>query len=276
MIRIGEYNKLVVSRGSQLGFFLVDELGEEVLLYPKYAPRALKIGDAIEVFVYTDSEDRPIATTQKPLVQVDSFAFLRVVDVSTFGAFLDWGLDKDLLVPMKEQAKQMVLGKYYVVFVTLDESSQRLIASTKISNFLDNESHELKHNQEVDLIVYEETEVGYFVIINLHHKGLIYKNEIYTKISIGDELKGYIKQVKEGNLIDVSLQKIGFENIDINSKLILDLLSKNGGRLNLHDNSSPEEIQKMLKMSKKTFKRAVGILYRQKMILLEGEQIVLA
>lgn len=276
MIRIGEYNKLVVSRGSQLGFFLVDELGEEVLLYPKYAPRALKIGDAIEVFVYTDSEDRPIATTQKPLVQVDSFAFLRVVDVSTFGAFLDWGLDKDLLVPMKEQAKQMVLGKYYVVFVTLDESSQRLIASTKISNFLDNESHELKHNQEVDLIVYEETEVGYFVIINLHHKGLIYKNEIYTKIAIGDELKGYIKQVKDGNLIDVSLQKIGFENIDINSKLILDLLNKHGGRLNLHDNSSPEEIQKMLKMSKKTFKRAVGILYRQKMILLEGEQIVLA
>ena len=179
MIRIGEYNKLVVSRGSQLGFFLVDELGEEVLLYPKYAPRALKIGDAIEVFVYTDSEDRPIATAQKPLVQVDSFAFLRVVDVSTFGAFLDWGLDKDLLVPMKEQAKQMVLGKYYVVFVTLDESSQRLIASTKISNFLDNELHELKHNQEVDLIVYEETEVGYFVIINLHHKGLIYKNEIF-------------------------------------------------------------------------------------------------
>lgn len=276
MIRIGEYNKLVVSRGSQLGFFLVDELGEEVLLYPKYAPRALKIGDAIEVFVYTDSEDRPIATTQKPLVQVDSFAFLRVVDVSTFGAFLDWGLDKDLLVPMKEQVKQMVLGKYYVVFVTLDESSQRLIASTKISNFLDNESHELKHNQEVDLIVYEETETGYFVIINLHHKGLIYKNEIYTKIAVGDELKGYIKQVKEGNLIDVSLQKIGFENIDINSKLILDLLSKHGGRLNLHDNSSPEEIQKMLKMSKKTFKRAVGVLYRQKMILLEGEQIVLA
>jgi uncharacterized protein len=275
MIRIGEYNKLVVSRGSQLGFFLVDELGEEVLLYQKYAPKTINIGDEMEVFVYTDSEDRPIATAQKPLVQVDSFAFLRVVDVSPFGAFLDWGLDKDLLVPMKEQVKQMVLGKYYVVFVTLDESSQRLIASTKISNFLDNESHELKHNQEVDLIVFEETETGYFVIINLHHKGLIYKNEIYTKIAIGDEIKGYIKQVKEGNLIDVSLQKIGFENIDINSKLILDLLSKNGGRLNLHDNSSPEEIQKMLKMSKKTFKKAVGVLYRQKMIILEDKQIVL-
>lgn len=276
MIQIGEYNTLKVGRGSTLGFFLVDELGEEVLLPAKYTPKPLNIGDDIEVFVYTDSEDRLIATTQDPIASVNSFAFLKVVDTAKFGAFLDWGLDKDLLVPIKEQAKPMIAGRYYVVYITLDTSSQRLIASSKINSFLSNENHGLKFNQEVDLVVYEETEFGYFVIINLKHKGLIYKNEIYTKVAIGDALTGYIKQIKEGNLIDVSLQKIGFGNIDANSKYILDALSKHGGVLNLHDNSTPDEIQKQLNMSKKTFKKAIGILYRQKLITITDNRIQLA
>ncbi|MES2655852.1 MAG: S1-like domain-containing RNA-binding protein [Bacteroidota bacterium] len=276
MIQIGEYNNLKVGRGSALGFFLVDELGEEVLLPIKYTPKPLNIGDTMEVFIYTDSEDRPIATTQTPIAIVNSFAFLKVVDIAKFGAFLDWGLDKDLLVPIKEQAKTMVLGKYYVVYITLDNSSQRLIASSKINSFLSNEEHELKFNEEVDLVVFEEVEFGYFVIINLKHKGLIYKNEIYTKVAVGDALTGYVKQIKEGNLIDVSLQKIGFENIDANSKYILGVLTQQGGTLNLHDNSTPDEIQKQLNMSKKTFKKAIGILYRQKLITISNSQIQLA
>ena len=275
MIQLGVVSNLTVSRGSAVGFFLVDNDGEEVLLHNKYAPAGLQLQDNIDVFVYNDSEDRLIATTQTPKILLNNFALLKVVDAASFGAFMDWGLDKDLLVPFKEQAKKMYTGKYYVVYLYHDETSDRLVGTTKINRYLDNTDCDLKHNDEVDLMVYEDFDLGYFVIINNKYKGLVYKNEIYTDVQIGDQLKGYVKQIKEGNLIDLSLQKIGFENVDINSQMILDLLKKQGGKLALHDGSDPEDIKRQLGMSKKTFKKAVGILYRQKLITLGNNQIIL-
>jgi hypothetical protein len=275
MIQLGVISNLTVSRGSAVGFFLKDNEGEEVLLYNKFVPAGIQLQDNIDVFVYNDSEDRLIATTQTPKIMLNSFALLKVIDAASFGAFMDWGLDKDLLVPFKEQAKKMYNNKYYVVYLYLDETSDRLVGTTKINRYLNNTDCDLKLNDEVDLMIYEDFDLGYFVIINNKYKGLIYKNEIYTDIQIGDKLKGYFKQIKEGNLIDISIQKIGFENIDINSQMILDLLKKQGGKLALHDGSNPDDIKRLLGMSKKTFKKAVGILYRQKLVTLEATQIVL-
>lgn len=275
MIKLGEVNNLLVNRGSAMGFFLIDTSGEEVFLPFKYAPDNLQLKDVIDVFVYNDSEDKIIATTQRPKITINSFAALKVVDAASFGAFMDWGLDKDLLVPFKEQATKMYDHKSYVVYLFLDETSDRLVATTKLNRYLDNTDCDLKANQEVDLLVFEDFDLGYFAIINNKYKGLIYKNEIYSPIKVGDSLKGYVKQIKEGNLIDLSLQKIGFENIDINSQLILDYLKKHNGVIALHDNSDPDDIRKLLGMSKKTFKKAIGILYRQKLVKIEATQTVL-
>ncbi len=275
MIKLGEVNNLLVNRGSAMGFFLIDTSGEEVFLPFKYAPDNLQLKDVIDVFVYKDSEDKIIATTQTPKITINSFAALKVVDAASFGAFMDWGLDKDLLVPFKEQATKMYDHKSYVVYLFLDETSDRLVATTKLNRYLDNTDCDLKANQEVDLLIFEDFDLGYFAIINNKYKGLIYKNEIYSPIKVGDSLKGYVKQIKEGNLIDLSLQKIGFENIDINSQLILDYLKKHNGVIALHDNSDPDDIRKLLGMSKKTFKKAIGILYRQKLVKIEAKQTVL-
>jgi predicted RNA-binding protein (virulence factor B family) len=275
MIKLGEVNNLLVNRGSAMGFFLIDTSGEEVFLPFKYAPDNLQLKDVIDVFVYNDSEDKIIATTQTPKITINSFAALKVVDAASFGAFMDWGLDKDLLVPFKEQATKMYDHKSYVVYLFLDETSDRLVATTKLNRYLDNTDCDLKANQEVDLLIFEDFDLGYFAIINNKYKGLIYKNEIYSPIKVGDSLKGYVKQIKEGNLIDLSLQKIGFENIDINSQLILDYLKKHNGVIALHDNSDPDDIRKLLGMSKKTFKKAIGILYRQKLVKIEATQTVL-
>ena len=275
MIKLGEVNNLLVNRGSAMGFFLIDTSGEEVFLPFKYAPDNLQLKDVIDVFVYNDSEDKIIATTQTPKITINSFAALKVVDAASFGAFMDWGLDKDLLVPFKEQATKMYDHKSYVVYLFLDETSDRLVATTKLNRYLDNTDCDLKANQEVDLLIFEDFDLGYFAIINNKYKGLIYKNEIYSPIKVGDSLKGYVKQIKEGNLIDLSLQKIGFENIDINSQLILDYLKKHNGVIALHDNSDPDDIRRLLGMSKKTFKKAIGILYRQKLVKIEATQTVL-
>jgi len=276
MIKLGEVNNLLVNRGSAMGFFLIDTSGEEVFLPFKFAPDNLQLKDVIDVFIYNDSEDKIIATTQTPKITINTFAALKVVDAASFGAFMDWGLDKDLLVPFKEQATKMYDHKTYVVYLFLDETSDRLVATTKLNRYLDNTDNDLKANQEVDLLIFEDFDLGYFAIINNKYKGLIYKNEIYSPIKVGDSLKGYVKQIKEGNLIDLSLQKIGFENVDINSQLILDYLKKHNGVIALHDNSDPDDIRRLLGMSKKTFKKAIGILYRQKLVKIEATQTVLA
>lgn len=275
MIEIGKKNSLRASRAVTAGMYLTDGKGNEVLLPNKYVPKSFAIGELIEVFIFKDSEDRITATTLVPLIELGSFAMLKVNQISTFGAFMDWGMEKDLLVPIKEQKERMEEGKSYLVYMYLDESSDRLVASSKIKKFLSNEDIELKPGEMVQAVIFEDTPLGYLAIVNGKYKGLMYHNEVFERLNIGNELTAYVKKVKETGELDLSKQKIGFSHVSDQTDVLLELLKKNGGFLPLHDNSSPEEIQYKLKMSKKVFKKAVGILYKSKKISISNEGISL-
>ncbi len=273
MIEIGKYNQLTVSRFSDPGAYLEDDEENEILLPNKYVSDDLREDDKIEVFVYKDSEDRPVATTLNPYVVMDEFAYLEVRDVSDVGAFLDWGLEKDLLVPFREQSKKMEVGKRYFVFVYFDYQSERIVASGKIGQFTRNEFIELEEDDEVDLMVCNKTELGVNVIINNLYEGLIYHNEIFRPINAGDKIKGYIKAIRDDDKIDVSLEKYGYDSIEPNAQLILNKLKFEGGFLALSDKSNPELIKDTLQMSKKSFKKSIGSLYKQKLISIEDDGI---
>lgn len=266
MIQIGKINTLEALRETSVGFFLGDEDDNDVLLPNKYVPRTLQIGDSIDVFVYTDSEDRIIATTLTPKIKRNEFARLQVVSVTRVGAFLDWGLEKDLLVPYREQVRPMEVGRWYVVYLYLDHETDRLVASNRLNRFLDTAKPNLEEGQEVSLLAYESTDLGINVIINNRYKGLVYANEIFQRVYPGDRLTGYIKQIREDNRVDVSLQKPGYENVESSLQRILDALDDHRGFLPLHDKSDPDEIYRVLEMSKKTFKKAVGALFRERKI----------
>lgn len=274
MINIGKYNTLKIVRETQVGLYLSD--GETDILLPnKYIPREYEIGEELIVFVYLDHEERPVATTLEPYIYLDEFALLRVNYVNKFGAFLNWGLEKDLFVPYREQARPMEVGKRYLVFMYLDHETNRLAASSKLNQFLSNDELTVEEGGEVDLIVSHITDMGINVIINEKHKGLMYKNEVYEDLRTGDRIKGYIKAIRPDNKIDVSLQKSGFERIEPNAEKILDEMRANRGFLRLNDNSHPEDIKTVLKMSKKTFKKAIGTLYKQKLIEIKEDGIYL-
>jgi predicted RNA-binding protein (virulence factor B family) len=275
-MKIGQINSLIVSRETPHGFYLKDDEEKEVLLPGKYLKGDEKEGDKIEVFIYNDSEDRLVATTETPKISLDEFAVLKVVDVSKYGVFLDWGLEKDLLVPFKEQNKKMVSGKSYVVKMYLDEDTDRLVATAKVKKFLSNETLELAEKDEVDLLVFNESDLGYDVIINEKYQGLIFRNEVFTAVKIGDQLKGYVKKIREDNKIDVSLQKDGVAHMEKSAQEVLDALNTQGGTLNISDKSSPEEIYELLHMSKKAFKKAIGTLYKQRKIVIKPNKISLA
>ncbi|MGV3459404.1 MAG: S1 RNA-binding domain-containing protein [Flavobacterium sp.] len=274
MIHIGKYNTLKIVRETQVGLYLSD--GETDILLPnKYIPREYEIGEELIVFVYLDHEERPVATTLEPYIYLDEFALLRVSFVNKFGAFLNWGLEKDLFVPYREQARPMEVGKRYLVFMYLDHETNRLAASSKLNQFLSNEELTVEEGEEVDLIVSHITDMGINVIINERHKGLMYKNEVYEDLRTGDRVKGFIKAIRPDNKIDVSIQKTGFESIEPNAEKILDEMRANRGYLRLNDNSHPEDIKTVLKMSKKTFKKAIGTLYKQKLIEIKEDGIYL-
>ena len=273
-MKLGEFNTLIIDRLTKVGLFLTDSTND-VLLPVKYVPNDYKIGDEIEVFLYLDHEERPVATTLKPYISLNDFAFLRVNYTNSFGAFLDWGLEKDLFVPFKEQARPMEQGKRYLVHAYLDEKSDRIVGSSRINKFLDNSELDFQTGDEVDLIISHITDLGINVIINKKHKGLMYVNEVYQDLRIGDKHKGYIKTIRPDNKIDVSFQKIGVENIEPNAALILSELKANRGFLRLNDNSHPEDIKTVLKMSKKSFKKAVGSLYKDKKIEIKDDGIYL-
>lgn len=268
-MQLGRYNYLEVLRDTSVGLFLGDDSEHEVLLPNKYVPANAKIGGILKVFIYTDSEDRPIATTLKPLIHLNEFACLRVKDVSNVGAFLDWGLEKDLLVPFREQKDKMKLGKSYIVYLRLDEVTHRLVATAKLHKVFDKEVGQLEAGQEVDLIIGEGTDIGIEVIIDHRYRGMLYRNEIFQDVMFGDPIKGYIKQVREDGKIDVSLRKTGLDNLEEGAQKILNELRANGGYLPLHDKSDPEDIQYHLEMSKKNFKRSLGTLYKKKLVILE-------
>jgi uncharacterized protein len=275
MLFIGKYNYLTIERVTSVGMFLSDVEGEEVLLPNQYITDDMQVDDQIKVFVYLDSEDRPVATTQTPKIVRNEFAFLEVKDVSEYGAFLDWGLIKDLFVPFREQTKPMEIGEWHVVFLYLDQKTQRLLASSKIDKFFESERLTVGEGDEVDLLVYQKTDLGYNAVVNQYHKGLIYANEVFQPINIGDSLKGYVKKIREENKLDISLQKTGYEVVEPVAKQILEELQKGKGFLNLSDSSSPEEIYQKLKISKKVFKKAIGGLYRQGMIRISEDGIYL-
>ena len=237
MIQLGKKNTLQIIRDTPVGMFLGEDDSNVVLLPKKFIEPEFKVGDEIDVFIYKDSEDRIIATRLKPFVEVNNFAFLNVSDANQYGAFLDWGLEKDLFVPFKEQKRKMTPGSNYVVYIYIDELTDRIVASSKINKFISNEVLQVEQAEEVDLLVYDETPLGYTCIINSMHKGLVYHNDIFQDVKIGDELKGYIKTIREGNLIDLSLQKIGFKHVLSSTDTILEYLKTHDGFMTFTDKS---------------------------------------
>ncbi len=273
MINLGAYNTLAVLRRADQGLYLGDDSGESVLLPNRYIPEGADIGDTLDVFIYNDSEDRIIATTLVPKFTLNKFACLEVVAVSSSGAFLDWGLAKDIFVPFKEQMKKLEVGQFVIAFLYLDTITNRLAASCKTNKHLNNETLDVKENEEVELLIMEKTDLGINVIINDKYKGIIYENEIFKTLTFGDRTKGHIKKIREDNKIDVSLEKLGYAKVESNEEKILEKLQENKGFLPLNDYSSPEEIVALLEMSKKTFKKAIGSLFKQRKIRIEEKGI---
>lgn len=281
MLEIGKYNTLIILRDTKVGLFLGDPENDpegihDVLLPNKYVPKEFEIGEELIVFVYLDHEQRPVATTLVPYILLNEFALLRVNYINNVGAFMDWGMEKDILVPFKEQARPMEKGKRYLVYLYLDKQTNRLVASSKTNQFLNNDQLTVEKGEEVDLIVSHITDMGINVIINERHKGLLYKDEVYDDaIRTGDRMRGYIKNIRPDNKIDVALQVQGFESIEPNAEIILNELRANRGFLRLNDNSHPEDIKTVLKMSKKSFKKAIGALYKEKLIEIKDDGIYL-
>ncbi|MDB4052191.1 S1-like domain-containing RNA-binding protein [Flavobacteriales bacterium] len=275
MINIGEFNTLSITRQTDNGFYLVDDEENEVLLPNNYIEKGWGVGDEVSVFVFNDSEDRLTATNITPKIKLDDFALLQCNAINSVGAFMDWGLPKDLFVPFKEQKTKFRESKHYVVAMYLDYESERLVASNKIDSFLEFDEINLTINQEVGIMIYERTPLGYNCIINRLYKGLIYENEVFRDLNIGEQTVGYIKTVRDDNKIDVSLQKVGFKAQDANQEKILNILKGDAGYIGLTDKSKPEEIYEELKMSKKAFKKAIGGLYKQKVIWLKKDGIYL-
>lgn len=278
MFQLGTYQTLNVARITPHGYMLQDtssRSNEKVLLPSKLAFRDLQEGENVRVFLYKDGEERITATMQDPEITLNSVGFLKAKDVNNFGAYLDWGLDKDLFVPYREQTVKMKEGQSYLLYMYLDKETNRLAASTKIDRFLDNRELTVEENEEVDLWIWKETDLGYKVIINDLHEGLIYHNEFYRDVNYGDKTTGYIKNIRPDNKIDVTLRPIGYQKVEPNAKHILQRLKQVGGYLDLHDKSDPEEIHNRLEMSKKTFKKAIGRLYKENIIRIEDDGIYL-
>jgi hypothetical protein len=266
MIKMGEYNVMTVIKEKSPGVFL-DDGADGILLPKRFVPAGTQIGDDLRVFLYHDGEDRPIATTQKPYGVVGDIVKLKAVSSNNQGAFLDWGLMKDLFVPKSKIKNFMVQGGEYLVKIYLDERTGRIAASEKLEAFLSNDELTVKVLDEVDLLVYRQTEIGYEVIINHVHKGILHNNEIYRDIAIGDTFPGFIKNILPENKIDVAAGKPGLDRVEDATEKLERLLQENDGYLPYHDKSTPEEIYSFFAMSKKTFKMATGNLYRQKKIV---------
>ena len=272
---IGRINKLEVVREQEFGVYLDGGINGEILLPRSDMVERYNIGDEVEVFIYFDSEDRIIATTKKPKLMVGEFGFLQVVSVTTIGAFLDWGLLKDLFVPFNEQKEVMEEGKNYLVHVFYDEISNRIAASSRVERYSGSKTYNFIEEESVDLIICSETDLGYKAIINNANWGVLYKNEVFQKLKYGQQILGYIKKVREDGKIDLSLEKAGPKKIDSVSQAILDKLIENDGYLPITDKTSPEIIAKMFGVSKKSYKKAIGALYKRKHIILEKDGIKL-
>ncbi|MFC1843963.1 S1 RNA-binding domain-containing protein [Thermodesulfobacteriota bacterium] len=275
MAQIGRINKLTVKRTRDYGAHLDGGESGDILLPKRYVPKNCQPGDSVEVFVYVNKEGRLRASTQKPYATVGQITKLRVAANTPSGAFLDWGLQKDLLVPKREQLTRMEQGKPYFVYIFLDEKN-RITASARLDKFLGQQPPEYTVGEEVDLIIFDRTDMGYKAVVNNTHWGMIYKNEVFQKLDIGQQLKGYIKKIREDHKIDLLLQKTGYQRVDTLSRAVLKTIKDHGGRIAITDKSPPEEIYALFGISKKTFKKAIGALYKKRIITMDTNGIRLA
>ena len=273
MIEIGKINLLRVVKFVDFGAYLDGAEFGEILIPKRYIPENLAVDDMISVFIYTDSEDRIIATTEMPFAMVGNFAYLKVVSINKVGAFLDWGLTKDLLVPFNEQKQTLELDKSYIVYVFLDKLTNRVAATTKIDKYLDVEPVEYEPGDIVNILIHSQTDLGYKVIVESKHWGVIYENEVFRSLKRGQHLTAYIKKIRDDGKIDLSLDKPGFEKIDDLTEKIIEKLKTNKGFIGVTDKSSPETIYGVFGASKKTFKKAIGALYKKRIVNISEEGI---
>ncbi len=275
-IKLGDYNTLTVVKTVDFGMYLDGGKAGEILLPARYVPEGTEVGDELEVFIYLDQDERIIATTEKPIAKVGDFAYLEVKWVNEFGAFLGWGLMKDLFCPFREQKKKMELGESYIVHIHIDENSYRIVASAKIDQYLNKEACPYSQGDEVDLLVWQKTELGFKVIINNEYAGLVYEDQVFSYIHTGDKLKGYIQNVRPDGKIDVSLQRTGRQHTLDFSDTLLNYMKEHGGTCRLGDKSPAEDIYQEFQVSKKVFKKAVGDLYRRRLIIISDTGLTLA
>mgnify|MGYP000239438355 FL=1 len=275
-VKLGKYNQLEVVKEVDFGVYLDGGDDGEILLPTRYVPEGCKPGDVLNVFLYLDNEERLIATTLQPLVQVDEFACLEVAWINEFGAFLNWGLMKDLFVPFREQKMKMQVGRKYVIHAHLDDESYRIVASAKVERYLSKDRPEYASGDEVNILIWQKTDLGFKAIIDNKYSGLLYENEIFSTLQTGMEMKAFVKQVREDGKVDLILQKPGFEKIDDFSKTLLNYIRENDGRIRLNDKSPAEDIYATFGVSKKTFKKGVGDLYKKHLITLHEDGITLA
>ncbi|MGB3918911.1 MULTISPECIES: CvfB family protein [Thiothrix] len=273
MLKIGKFNLLRVTKATSFGVYLDGENYGEILLPKRYVPEGCQPESWLNVFIYLDSEDRLIATTETPRAEVGEIACLKVVAVSHFGAFLDWGLPKDLLVPRKEQATQMKDGQSYVVYIYVDDHTETIVASSRLDLFLNEFNSHFEPRQPVDMMIYERTELGYKAIIEATHLGLVYANEVFQPLHIGQRLQGYIKAIRPDQKIDLMLQLPSPVVQDALAQKILDHLQAQGGTSTFTDKSSPDDIYREFQVSKAHFKRAIGLLYKQQKIVMGKDMI---
>ena len=268
-IKLGKYNQLEVVKEVDFGVYLNGDEDGEILLPKRYVPEGTKPGDILNVFIYLDMEERLVATTLQPYVQVGEFACLQVAWVNQFGAFLDWGLMKDLFVPFREQKMKMQKGKRYVVHVHLDEESYRIVASAKVEHYLSTEMPEYQPGQEVNVMVWQRTDLGYKVIVENQFSGMLFHNEVFQPLEAGMHLSAFVKQVRPDGKIDLELQKAGVRKVDDFSEVLLQYIKDNDGFTPLNDKTDAEVIYQAFGVSKKTFKKAVGDLYKKRLVVLE-------
>ncbi|MFZ2633954.1 MAG: S1-like domain-containing RNA-binding protein [Desulfosalsimonadaceae bacterium] len=276
MAEPGKINNLRVVKQLTAGLYLDGEDLGEILLPNRYIPENCRINDNLDVFVYFDSEDRIIATTLKPYAQVGETAWLKAVDITDVGAFLDWGLAKDLLVPFSEQAQPMKKDRFYLVYVYLDAESQLIAASSRLEKFIAKQSTELRDGQAVDLIIAGQTDLGYKAIIDHKVWGVLYQSEIFQELTIGQRISGWVKKVRPDGKIDLCLQQPGYEKVPDLAEQIIRVIAAHGGFIDVTDKSTAEEINDMFGVSKKTFKKAIGALYKSRRITLENDGIALS
>ena len=284
-IRLGEYNLLRVKEealregfGEVFGMYLDAGREGEILMPQKYVPEGTKPGDEIECFVYLDQDERPIATTEKPLALVGDFAYLACSWVNEYGAFLNWGLTKDIFCPFREQKKRMEIGDSFIVHIHIDEDSYRIVASAKIEHYLKeiDDTCELKRGSEIDILIWQKTELGFKVIVNNSYPGLIYEDQVFKYIHTGDRMKAYVSNMRPDGKIDISLQPLGIAAVEDFSTTFLNYMKDNDGHCTVNDKSDPEEIKRQFHVSKKIFKKAIGDLYKKKLITLADDGLHLA